>query len=136
MTGQELATVLADRFERIVPPGFHVEVQDGLVVFWADDALGLPGQTGQGPGRSGSWVRDNFELTSGLMHERPVVVAEQSLSNLQDYVNEATTEPWPGAGRPPYSHAAVQDGQLRPWFSDNGATILECAPIDLTAASP
>jgi hypothetical protein len=134
VTGDQLAAVLAERFGQIVPPGFHVEVEDGLVAFWADEALGLPGQTGEGPGRSGSWVRINFELPPGSVNERLVAAGEWALSDLQDYVDEATTEPWPGVRKPPAVHAAIRDGQLRLWFADGETTILECEPIDLIEA--
>jgi hypothetical protein len=105
------------------------------MVFWADEELGLPGQMGDGPGRSGSWVRDNFELPPGPVDERLVTAGEWALKSLQDYVDEATTEPWPGVGKPPSVHAAIRDRQLRRWFADGESTILECEPIDLTEAT-
>jgi hypothetical protein len=136
MTGDELAALLAERFQRIVPRGFSIEVNRGLVVFSADEALRFPGQTGGGPGSSGSWVRENFESSSGSVEERVLAVSETALNELQDYVDEATTEPWPGVGRPPFVRASIRDGQLHLWFADSETTILECEPIDLTETYP
>ena len=61
-------------------------------------------------------------------------VAAQALSELQDYVDEATHEPWPGKRTPPQAYAEIRVAVLRLWSGEAGAAsrvVLGCDPIPL-----
>jgi len=42
-----------------------------------------------------------------------------ALNDLQDFVAEATTEPWPGSGGPPRPGARLQGRLIELWFGDH-----------------
>ena len=57
-----------------------------------------------------------------------------TLSAVQDYIAEATTEPWPGTGgRQPNPDARVEASMVSMWFGPEDAPVLRLPPIDLTA---
>lgn len=100
-----LTQVLAGRLAAIVPAGFHVEASDGMLWYSADHGR-FPGQRGDyRTGTAGTHVRLNLGAGGQTAGERLVRVAAQALSELQDYVDEATHDPWPGARTPPQAHA-------------------------------
>jgi hypothetical protein len=117
-----LAQLLADRLNEIAPPGFRV-VADGGMLFYS--ATG----TVRAAGTSGTHVRDNFDYGQPLA-ERIRAVSEQALDEFQDYVDEATTEPWPGQRQVPRAHAEVRSSRVHLWYGPADAPILECGPID------
>ena len=129
-----LAVILAARLARILPEGFYVEADEGMLRYSAD--LGrFPGQGGDYcGGTSGMFVRDNL-FTDGEPDEGRIAgVAARALDELQDYVDEATHEPWPGGRTPPRAHAQVRGAMLHLWYG--GAEIadevtLACEPISL-----
>jgi hypothetical protein len=121
-----LAEILADRFCRIVPKDFHVTVGDDLIEFWVDRRTGKTG------GRSGSWVQYNFKHIDSPLAERVIIVAQQALSELQDFIDEETTLPWPGIARPPSPRATLKGAVLHLWFEEGAETVLECEPIEFT----
>jgi hypothetical protein len=71
-----------------------------------------------------SWIG-----TSG--EENAIGVATRVLDDLQDYINEATHDPWPGTSRQPAPHAQIIDSQLNLWYGDPGAVVLACESISL-----
>ena len=96
----------------IVPAGFHVEAADGMLWYSADPGR-FPGQLGNyRVGRSGTYVRENFDAHGQTDEERIAGVAAQALDELQDYIDEATHDPWPGERTPPRAHAQIR-GQMR-----------------------
>jgi hypothetical protein len=113
--------VLAQRLAAIVPAGIHVEAGDGMLRYSADDHAGP----------SGTHMRDNFGVYGETDEDNLVGLAVQALDELQDYVSEATRDPWPGATRQPRPRAEIRDGALYAWYGDDGATVLGCAPIPL-----
>ena len=122
----ELARALADLFQRIVPEGFHVWEDDGMLWYSADSAV-----SGYGGGMSGSYIAEN--LGNGeTMEERIRWCAEHALDELQDFVDERSAQPWPGDRAVPRAHAIVVGTMLHLGFGDADAPILECEPIDLT----
>jgi hypothetical protein len=118
----KLTVSLADRMTAIVPDGFHVEAAEGMLWYSADK------------GRSGTYVRDNFNAHGQTDEDRIAGVAAQVLDELQDYIDEATHDPWPGESAPPGAHAQVRDQILHLWYGgpdiDSGA-VLACEPIPL-----
>ena len=100
MNPDELARLVADRLQRIVPPGFHVDAADGMLWYSCDEGW-FPGQTNSySVGCSGTYVRDNFPLHGDTLEDHIVGVCRQALDELQDYVDEASHDPWPGRVRP------------------------------------
>jgi hypothetical protein len=84
-------------------------------------------------------VRLNFDAGGQTAGERLARIAAQALSELQDYVDEATHEPWPGERTPPRAYAEIRDAVLRLWFGETGAAgrvVLGCDPIPLADIEP
>jgi len=93
------ALLLADRLAAMVPAGLHVEAVDGMLWY-------------SGAGHSGTHVRDNFGVHGG---DNITSTAVQALDELQDYVSEATGDPWPGTRRQPRPHAEIRGAALHLW---------------------
>jgi hypothetical protein len=131
MNPDDLARLLADRLQKLVPHGFHVDAADGLLWFSSDEGR-FPGQTNNyRVGRFGMHVRDSFPLHGDTLEDHIVGVSRQAPDDLQDYVDEAAHDPWPGRVRPPEARAEIRDSRLRLWFDDSGAVVAECEPIQL-----
>ena len=127
-----LAAVLADRLSAIVPDGFHVAAADGMLWYSAEQGR-FPGQSGDYRiGRAGTYVRDNFGVYGASDEANVIGVAVQALDELQDYVSEATHEPWPGTTSQPRSHGRILNSHLNLWYGDHDNVILACEPIPLT----
>lgn len=129
-----LALILADRLARIVPAAFHVEAVDGMLWYSADPGR-FPGQQGNyRVGRSGTFVRDNLEAHGETAEDRIAGVAAQALEELQDYVDEATHDPWPGQKTPARAFAQVRGAMLHLWYGRGGIegeVVLACEPVPL-----
>ncbi len=122
--------VLEERLGAIAPPGFHVHAGDGML-WYSSDPGRFPGQQGTDRvGRTGVPVRDNLGVFES-MREGVIAVAEQALDSLQDYVDEATHDPWPGTTRPPRPFAEVRDSTLFWGYGDPREVVLACGPIPL-----
>jgi hypothetical protein len=127
------AGILADRLSAIVPAGFHVEASDGMLWYSADQGR-FPGQSGDyRVGRAGTHVRDNFGVYGETDEDNIVGLAVQVLDELQDYVDEATHDPWPGTTRQPRPHGQIRDSSLHLWYGDPDNVVLACDPIQLAA---
>jgi len=121
----KLARALANRFQRIVLEGYFVYEDRGMLWYHSD-----PNAPYYGGSVSGSYIVEN--LGNGETVEEQVAwCAEHALDELQDHVDEHSTEPWPGKRAVPRAHAAVVEGTLRMWFGDADGPVLECEPIDL-----
>ena len=62
-------------------------------------------------------------------------MAAVALGELQDYVDEATHDPWPARrGMPPQARAQVRGQMLHLWYGgpDISASVLACEPIPLS----
>jgi hypothetical protein len=129
-----LTVILANRLGKIVPAGFHVEAHEGMLSYAADPGV-FPGQGGDyGVGTSGTFVRDNLEAHGEDAEVGILRVAMQALDELQDYVDEATHEPWPGRKTPPKAYAQVRGAVLHLWYGGANITdevVLACEPISL-----
>lgn len=134
----KLTLILASRMAAIVPPGFHVQAADGMLWYTADPDR-FPGQMGNyRVGKSGTYVRDNFDAHGQTDEDRVAGVAAQALDELQDYIDEATHDPWPGGTTPPQAHAHVHGETLHLWYDGpeiGSDTVLACEPIPLAATS-
>ncbi len=131
-----LTEVLASRLAAIVPDGFYVRGMDGML--WYSAAAGrFPGQLGDyHVGGSGTYVQLNLEACeeTGTPEQAVASVARQALDELQDFVDEATHDPWPGERTPPHPHAEIRGGEIHLWYGGDGSTspvVLACEPVPL-----
>lgn len=122
----KLARALADRFQRIVPAGYYVREENGVIWYAADAPL-------HGHDSNASYFTETFDSYGQTAVERIAGSAEHAMNELQDFVDESSTEPWPGKRTVPRAHAAVRHGMLHIWFGDADAPELECEPIELAS---
>jgi hypothetical protein len=129
-----LTEILAGRLAAIVPCGFHVRAADGML-WYSGEPGRFPGQLSDYQvGTAGTFVRDNLEDADDITEERLTGVVAQALDELQDYVDEASHDPWPGARTPPRPFAQVRGQVLCAWYGGPDITspvVLACAPIPL-----
>jgi hypothetical protein len=124
---------LAGRLAAIVPAGFHVQARDGMLWYYADQGR-FPGQPGDyRTGQAGTYVRDNLGVYGDTDADGVTGVAARALDELQDYVSEATHDPWPGTRAQPRPYARIRDAMLHLGYGDPDAPVLACAPIPLAA---
>jgi hypothetical protein len=129
-----LAEALATRLTAIVPDGFQVRAADGML-WYSSDPGRFPGQSPDyHAGESGTYIRDNLEEHDQTDGGCLVRVAAQALDELQDYVDEASHDPWPGTRTPPRALAEVRGQALHLWYGGPDITspvVLACEPIPL-----
>jgi hypothetical protein len=134
----KLTAVLAARLAAIVPDGFQVRAADGMLWYTCEPGR-FPGQTNNyHPGASGTYVQDNFEAHAEELSaaHSAASVARQALDELQDYIDEATHDPWPATARPPWAFAEVRGAMLHLWYGGPDAgdePALSCEPIPLAS---
>ena len=119
-----LNQVLAQRLGAIVPDGFHIEAAEGTLRYSADTQAGT----------AWTYVRDNFAVHGETDEERAGAVTAHTLDELQDYISEATCDPWPGQRAQPQARAQVRDGVLFAWYEGPGCpgeAVLEIEPVPL-----
>jgi hypothetical protein len=130
-----LIVMLADRLTAIVPAGFYVKAANGMLHYTCDEGR-FPGQQGDYHcGEAAVPVRDNFGLYGDTDVDNIVGAATQALDVLQDYVGEATHDPWPGTRSQPSPQARIDGRTLQLWYDDRGDVVLGCAPIRLADVS-
>jgi len=133
MDADALTALLAGRLAAIVPAGFHVQARDGMLWYSADQGR-FPGQQGDyRTGQAGTYVRDNLGAHGDANADAVTRVAARALDELQDYVSEATHDPWPGTHAQPRPYARIRDALLHLGYGDPDAPVLACAPIPLAA---
>jgi hypothetical protein len=136
----KLAVILAARLAAIVPDGFHIRAADGTL-WYTSDAGRFPGQTNNYQAH-GAWtkVRQNFEAYEDKSDaDRIAYVAAQALDCLQDLIDEATHDPWPGDVTPPRPYAQVRGEMLYLWYGGPDMSddpVLACEPIPLASLQP
>jgi hypothetical protein len=124
----------------VVPHGIYVRAADGML--WYSCGGRFPSELqSDRPGQSGTFVRDKFEAHAENLSDAQsaINVARRALDELQDFVDEATREPWPGTARPPWPFAEVRGDMLHLWYSGSNTgdePVLACEPIPLTSLHP
>jgi hypothetical protein len=118
---------LASCLSRLTPDGITVSAQDGILQYSVDPV----GPFSSKNGTSGSYIRSNFDLSGDSEEERIINVSVQALDELQDFVSEVTSDPWPGEARQPQPRGNVRDSYLYLWYGDSESPILACEPIAL-----
>jgi len=133
VNADDFTAFLAGRLAAIVPAGFHVQARDGMLWYSADQGR-FPGQQGDyRTGQAGTYVRDNLGAYADTDADGVTSVAARALDELQDYVSEATHDPWPGTRAQPRPYAHIRDSMLHLGYGDPDAPVLACAPIPLAA---
>jgi hypothetical protein len=129
-----LTEILAARLGAIVPHGFHVRSENGMLWYSADPGR-FPGQLSDFKvGTSGTHVQLNLQADGDADLDRVARVAAQALDELQDYVDEASHDPWPGVRTPPRAFAEVRGSVLHLWYGETDHTspvVLVCESIPL-----
>lgn len=126
-----IASLLVDRLTKIVPDGFYVAF-DGKMIWYTAEEGRFPGQQNTYEvGKSGDHFIANLTLPDDAFEDRVTEAARLALGHLQDYVAEATHDPWPGTKRMPRAEAETRNSKLYLWFGDHGELVLECEPIPL-----
>jgi hypothetical protein len=124
--------ILARHLGAVVPAGFYVKAADGMLRYTCDEGR-FPGQQGNYHcGEVGIFVRGNFGLHGETEADNIVGAATAALDALQDYVSEATHDPWPGTRSQPSPYARISGRTLQLGYGDPGDVVLGCAPIELT----
>jgi hypothetical protein len=132
----KLAVTLASRLAAIVPAGFHIDARDGQLWYSYSADEGPLGDYDFGS--AATFVGEYFSEYGDTDEERTVAVASGALHQLQDYVAEATTDPWPGRTSMPYPFAQVRDGVLHMWYGGpdiDSPVFLALEPLPLAEVS-
>ena len=121
MDAVQLAQELARRMRDVVPPGISVIVEGDMLRFLSDSD----------PGTSGSYACQWMYSGTGLEQDLVREACWHALDDLQDFVDEKTTEPWPGLRTPPKACARIEDGSVILWFGDpeKPDLVLESLPL-------
>jgi hypothetical protein len=137
----KLTAVLATRLAAIVPDGFEVRAEDGML--WYTYAAGqFPGQLNRyNAGGAGTYVRDNFDASreDSSDADSAAWVGSQALDGLQDVIDEATHDPWPGTASPPKPYGQIRGEMLHLWYGGPDISddpVLACEPIPLASLRP
>jgi enolase len=125
VSSRELAAILAERLNHIVPTGFMVQSKDVNVDVYAD-----------GKSLGGSAALEILDDDDDRSVEEKIETAVQAvLSSIQDTIIETVKEPWPGTSPHgtdlPMPDCRVTGDQLRFWFGDQEAPVVSAAPIPL-----
>jgi hypothetical protein len=117
----QLAQELARRMRDVVPLGIIVIVEGDMLKFLSDSD----------PGTSGSYACQWIYLGTGPEQDRLSEACWHALDDLQDFVDEKTTEPWPGLRTPPKACARIEDDFVLLWFGDpeKPDLVLESVPL-------
>jgi hypothetical protein len=119
MESQTLAQELCERMKEVVPPGIWISVDGDILVFRSDF----------GAGSSGSYACQWLDEGTGSLSDRAREACWHAFSDLQDFVDEKTTAPWPGLRTPPTAHARIENNSVIIWFGESQVPDLEIRPV-------
>ena len=130
------AALLAASLAAIVPDGFHVTLEGDMLWFRSDEGR-FPGQQGDyATGTAGIGPQEAFLTCMEYQGAAEACVADaarHALDALQDYIAEATHDPWPGQRTMPEPHAQVRGSTLHLWYGTADDPVLACEPIPLAS---
>jgi hypothetical protein len=121
MEAETLAQRLCDRMKEVVPPGIRLSVEGDMLVFRSDFG------TGSSCSYACRWLYEGTGRQSELVRD----ACWHAFNDLQDFVDEATTDPWPGLKTPPTPNARIENGSVIVWFGDSQAPDLTIRPLPL-----
>lgn len=125
VSSRELAAILAERLNQIVPTGFSVRSEDTSVDVYAD---------GRNLGGSDALqiLEDDDDRSPKEKIETAVLAV---LSSIQDTIIETVKGPWPGTSSHgadlPMPDCRVTGNQLLFWFGDQDGPVISAPPIPL-----
>lgn len=125
VSSRELAVILAERLNQIVPTGFSVRPEDANVDVYAD-----------GRNLGGSAALEILEDDDDRSPKEKIETAVLAvLSSIQDTIIETVKGPWPGTSSHgadlPMPHCRVTGDQLLFWFGDRDGPVVSAPPIPL-----
>lgn len=120
----DFAAELAIRLNEVAPDGFTV-IADNVSVVLRHNG-GFVGSTDMA-----ELIEDSENLD--LLPENLETAARAVLSNVQDWIADTTTEPWPGERSLPNPDAHVTGDRLEMWWGDQDNPVLKLRPLDLAA---
>jgi hypothetical protein len=112
-----LASALAQRIDSVLPDGFDSLAAGGRVEVFRD---GLPIGSSAAPEIVDSAPDSPAQIETAT---------RAALSSVQDLVSETLTEPWPEGL--PAAGARVVGSELRLWFGDEAAPVVELVAISV-----
>ena len=107
--------------KEVVPPGIRISVEGDMLVFRSDFDTGS----------SGSYACQWLHEGTGPHADRVRAACWYAFRDLQDFVDEKTTEPWPGLRTPPAAHARIESNSVIVWFGSSHTPDLEIRPVSL-----
>lgn len=105
--------------KEVTPAGIAVSTEGDRLVF----------RSSYSAGRAGSYACQWLHRGTGSLSERVREAARLAFSDLQDFVDEETTEPWPGMTTPPTPDARIEARCVIVWFGDPQAPDLAITPL-------
>jgi hypothetical protein len=111
---------LASRMQDVVPAGITVTVEDDMLWFARN-----------GSRRSGSHACQWVTSGQGSMDALAVRASELAINDLQDFVTEETTEPWPGSSGPPRPGVRLVGRTIELWFGVHDHPVVRLRPLPL-----
>jgi hypothetical protein len=120
MDAERLAVELSSRMEQELPPGFTITA-DGSMLWFLD-----------GDRRVGSYACQWIDSAEDSMEGLTLRACELALNDLQDFITESTTEPWPAiSGQPPRPGARLSERTVEMWFGSEGHPVARLRPLPL-----
>ncbi len=89
----------------VAPPGIYVGVDGAMIIFTLSNGWSMSGTFA-------CTVLHNPAYNEGTSEERLVQACWRALDDFQDFVDENTTEPWPGTTRVPPPGAAFDRDEI------------------------
>lgn len=126
MSMEALASALAGVLRPVVPPRVQVHSEGSTVVVRGDD-FGVAG----GPTHIELGWFDLGTVPPPDPREQVVGACLMVLEQVQDFVAEATTEPWPGERTMPTPHVTIRNGQIHGRYGSTARPVLVLSPIPL-----
>jgi hypothetical protein len=126
VSSHDLAEALACRLDEVAPARITVRAQGpDVAVLHNGQVVGISGAPA---------ILETIEALREPRENLETAV-RATLSGVQDYIADATTEPWPGiGGQQPNPDARVHEDTVSMWFGSEDAPVLRLPPIDLSRA--
>jgi hypothetical protein len=107
----------------VVPPGIGITVEGDTLRFTSAWRSGTAGTY------ACQWLYQGQGEGERVLAE----ACRRALDDLQDFVDEATTEPWPGSRTVPEAGTRIEDRKVLLWYGDRGAPVLLLEPLPVDA---
>ena len=131
--GERVASALAERLARVVPPAVSVTVEDDGSLYVK--AIGRPWG-------AMSAVRDLIDQEAGELNSNIEATVRNALYVVQDYVTEVLSAPWPSSKEAvpyapnrlpmPRQNAVLREGRIDLWYGEQNTPVLVLPSISLS----